>query len=95
MTRGRYLSDATRLLLLIFTQIPVHAASQSAPRITRQQLRQMVEKVAQEKDPEVGKVRIRRLHEKYDKSWLEAMTRHQHYQSPGQDISPSPSPVSI
>ncbi len=41
MIRDRYTKNAIGLLLLLITQIPVHAESKSRPRITRQQLRQM------------------------------------------------------
>jgi len=67
MIRGRYLKDMIGLLLLMYIQIPVHATNQSLPRVTRQQLRQMIKSVAQEKDPEVRKAKIRQIHEEYGK----------------------------
>ena len=67
MIRGRYLKDMIGLLLLMYIQIPVHTTNQSLPRVTRQQLRQMIKSVAQEKDPEVRKANIRQIHEEYGK----------------------------
>ena len=63
MIRDTYLRDTARLLLLILAQIPVCAAAQSPPRITRQQLRQMVKSLAEEKNSQVRKAKIKEIHD--------------------------------
>jgi hypothetical protein len=66
MKRDTYLRY-TALLLFVLAQVPVHAAAQSPPRITRQQLRQMVKSLAEEKDYHVRKAKIKEIHETYGK----------------------------
>lgn len=84
MIRDTYLRHTARLLLLILAQIPVCAAAQSPQRVTRQQLRQMVKSLAEEKDSQVRKAKIKEIHETYGKPWLKAVTKHTRYQPPGQ-----------
>ena len=84
MARDRHAKNTMGLLLLFLVQIPVHAESKSPPKVTRQQLRQMVKRVAQEKDPDVRKARIEEIHKKYGKPWLTAVTKRTRYQPPGQ-----------
>jgi hypothetical protein len=84
MMRDGNTENAIGLLLLFLIQIPVPAESKSPSRVTRQQLRQMVKEVAQERDADVRKTRIEEIHEKYGKPWLTAVTKHTRYQPPAQ-----------
>ncbi len=84
MMRDIYTKNTMGLLLLILMQIPVHAESYSPPRVTRQQLRQMVREVAKEENPEVRKAKIKDIHKKYGKPWLQSVTKRTHYQPPAQ-----------
>ncbi|MFB0524681.1 MAG: alpha/beta hydrolase [Phycisphaerae bacterium] len=74
------------LILLCMILIPgaMFATEQKQPRISRQQLRQMVKNLAQENDPELRKAKIREIHETYGKPWLKAVTKNTQYQPPGQ-----------
>jgi len=84
MIKHTCLRDIVSLLFLIVAQIPLHAADQPSPRITRQQLRQMVKDLAGEKDTHIRKTKIKEIHEKYGKAWLRAVTKQTQYKPPGQ-----------
>jgi len=74
------------LISLFMILIPgtMFAKGQKQPRITRQQLRKMVKNLAQEKDTELRKAKIREIYETYGKPWLKVVTKNTQYQPPGQ-----------
>jgi len=44
----------------------------------------MVKDLASEKDPQIRKVKIKEIHEKYGRAWLGAVAKDTQYKSPGQ-----------